>query len=122
MMLLNNRNRDISAEELATFSRDFIDDLASDKLAEFCRISLRVIIDSWQDVMIIPHRMLDTTRDVTRNRVSRIPTRFRDVIIMKCKNYLDNFHLTFPFIAVEDLDFASNEDFFMHVPDLRGQQ
>jgi len=54
--------------------------------------------------------------------VSRLPRSFRNIIIAKCKNYRENFHLTFPFIAEEDLDYNSDQDFFLHVSDLRGHQ
>ncbi len=66
IQFINNRDREIPPQELANFSRDIIDDLAEDKLTQFCRRSFRANIISWQDVLVIPERMRETTHDVTR--------------------------------------------------------
>lgn len=71
--LYAHRDREIPHQELNTMPRDLIDDLAEDKLTNYCRRTFRAYIDSWQDVLIIPARNLDTVADITRGRVSRLP-------------------------------------------------
>jgi hypothetical protein len=74
----------------------------------------------WEEVMIIPDRMRVPMEEITGGRVMKIPNLLKHLIIQRCKNNLDSYNLTFPFIAEEDLaeNLNSNQPFFIHIPDL----
>lgn len=100
-------------------SDDMIDEFAMFALKEHVLINIGSIIQNWNDVLIIPERMIPVLDEYVNGRVINVLPLLRALIIKKCINNLDDYIITFPFLNDGDLDLhnITNTNLFLHVPE-----
>lgn len=80
------------------------------------RSKLRASIQSWNEVLIIPQRMMPVLDDTIGGNVIKASSLLRALIIRKCLLDIGNIGHNFPFICAEqDLTLQDESSFFVHV-------
>jgi hypothetical protein len=73
--------------------------LAFESVKFYLLKKFRARLENWDNIMIIPERMLAEMQDVTHGRVTTLPTLQKQIVIKYCQNSLETFSNTFPFIS-----------------------
>lgn len=73
--------------------------LAFESVKFYLLKKLHARLESWDNIMILPERMLADMQDVTHGRVTPLPALQKMIVIKYCQNSLETFSNTFPFIS-----------------------
>ena len=74
------------------------------------------IVESWQDVMVIPERNLALMEDTTSGLTTKMPSLLRALIIRKCQLESSSVSSTFPYISPDlDLIIEDAHPFHIHI-------
>jgi len=90
--------------------KNFVDGLSNEQVDVLTFESVRFLlikkfqarIDTWDKVLIIPERLVPALQETTLGRVTKLPRLQQLLILRYCKNSLETFNMTFPFVSEED--------------------